>query len=292
MSLTPLDKKTARLAFNRAAAAYDQHAILEQEMESRLLERIGYLRHPPERVLDIGCGTGSASRTLKTQFEDATIISLDWSKAMLEVAGSGQPSLAGRVCADMHSLPLAARSIDLVFSNLTLQWCVDLPAVFQEFRRVMSAGAMLVFNCYGPDTLRELKQAWRSVDDYPHVHDFPDMHDIGDGLMAAGFAEPVMDIERLTMDYPDVMSLLRDLQGTGSRNAASHRFKGLTGRGRLKQMQQAYEDFSQNGRYPASYEITFGATFAPEEGQPVRSPDGDIATFSVEALRSQGKVKG
>ena len=146
---------------------------------------------------------------------------------------------------------------------------------------------MLVFSCYGPDTLYELKQAWRAVDDLPHVNDFPDMHDIGDELMSVGFREPVMDVERLTVEYSDVMALMRDLKGSGAHNVATQRLRGLTGKAHFRGMLQAYEQFSYDGRYPASYEVTFGAAFAPAEGQPVRTPDGDVATFSVDALRSR-----
>lgn len=287
MSLTPLDKTAIRQSFERAAPGYDRHAILEREIESRLLERVAFLRNEPGLVIDVGCGTGSASAALATQFEKANIIALDWAPAMLrQVAG-----MAGKnpwlLCADMHSLPLAARSVDLVFSNLALQWSNDLPTVFHEFRRIMKPEAMLVFTCYGPDTLHELKQAWRVIDNLQHVNDFPDMHDIGDGLMAAGFREPVMDAERLTLEYRDVLTLMREIKGSGAHNVASQRFRGLTPASRLQGMQQAYEQFRHNERYPASYEVIYGAAFAPAEGQPVRFAAGDIATFSVDALRSR-----
>jgi len=290
LSLTPLDRKAVRRAFERAAPGYDRYAVLEQEVESRLLERVGFFRYQPDRVLDLGCGTGSASRALGAQFEDAQVIALDWSPAMLAMSGSSEGVNPSKVCADMHAIPLAAASMDLVFSNLALQWSVDLPAVFTEFRRVMKPGGMLVFTCYGPDTLSELRQAWQAVDDFPHVHDFPDMHDIGDMLLATGFSEPVMDVERLTLEYRDVMSLLRELKGSGAQNAATLRFRALTGRSRLLKMQQKYEQFRCNDRYPASYEIIFGASFAPAEGQPVRSPEGEIATFSIDALRSRSNA--
>ncbi len=285
MSLTPLDKNAIRQSFERAAPGYDQHAVLEREIESRLLERVGFLRVEPSLVVDIGCGTGSASKGLATQFKRANIIALDWSLAMLHQAGAGVGTPPWLLCADMHSLPLAAGSVDLVFSNLALQWSCDLPAVMHEFRRIMRPEAMLVFTCYGPDTLYELKQAWQTIDELPHVNDFPDMHDIGDGLIAAGFREPVMDVERLTLEYPDVLALMRELKGSGAHNVAAHRFRGLTGKSRLQEMQQAYEQFRRNDRYPASYEVIYGAAFAPAEGQPVRTPDGEIATFSVDALR-------
>jgi malonyl-CoA O-methyltransferase len=189
----------------------------------------------------------------------------------------------------MHTLPLASRSVDLVFSNLALSWGDDLPAVFREFRRIMKPDAMLVFTCFGPDTLHELKQAWRTVDDRPHVNDQPDMHNIGDELLLAGFREPVMDAERLTLEYPDVMSLMRELKGTGAQNVASQRLRGLTGKACLGRMLQAYEQFRRNDRYPASYEVVYGTAFAPAEGQPVKTPEGDVATFSIDALRTRSK---
>jgi malonyl-CoA O-methyltransferase len=298
MSLTQLDKNAIRQSFNRAASSYDHYAVLQREVESRLLERIEFQRLEPAVILDLGCGTGSASRTLATQFQQASVIALDWAPAMLAKvrakasAESMSMNIPARLCADMHSLPLAPRSVDLVFSSLALQWSYDLPAIFREFRRIMKPDAMLVFTCFGPDTLYELKQAWRAVDDLPHVNDYPDMHDIGDELLAAGYREPVMDAERLTLEYPDVMSLMRELKGMGAHNVATQRLHGLTGKTRLKGMLQAYEQFRRDDRYPASYEVIYGTAFAPAEGQPVKTPDGDVATFSIEALRSRSKTRG
>lgn len=293
MSLTPLDKNAISLSFDRAASSYDHHAVLQREIESRLLERIEFRRIEPRMILDLGCGTGSASHTLATRFKQAIVIALDWAPAMLAKVGAGaETDPDGELfplCADMHVLPLAASSADLIFSNLALQWSYDLPAIFREFRRIMKADAMLVFSCFGPDTLNELKQAWRAVDKLPHVNDYPDMHDIGDEMLAAGFREPVMDAERLTLEYPDVMSLMRELKGLGEHNVASQRFRGLTGKDRLKAMLEAYEQFRCNERYPASFEVIYGVAFAPAEGQPVKTPDGDVATFSVDALRSSSK---
>jgi len=285
VSLTPLDKNAIRRSFDRAAPDYDRHAVLEREIESRLLERVEYLQDEPALVVDVGCGTGSASKLLAAQYEAANVIALDWSTAMLKQVVKTDGAKPWLLSSDMHALPLAARSADLIFSNLVLQWSYDLSAVFNEFRRIMKPGAMLLFSCYGPDTLYELKQAWRDVDERQHVNDFPDMHDIGDELMAVGFREPVMDVERLTLEYPDVMALMRELKGSGAHNVAAQRFRGLTGRLSMQGMQQAYEQFRQKGRYPASYEVIYGAAFAPAEGQPVRTPEGDVATFSIDALK-------
>lgn len=295
MSLTPLDKDAIRVSFERAASSYDQHAVLQREIGSRLLERIEFIRYTPATILDLGCGTGAGSRELAEQFPQAAVIALDWAPAMLrKAAGPDRQSVTGLnpVCADMHALPLAARSTDLVFSNLALQWSYDLPAVFGGFRRIMKENAMLVFTCFGPDTLYELKQAWRAVDDLPHVNDYPDMHDIGDELLAAGFREPVMDTERLTLEYPDVMSLMRELKGLGAHNVASRRLHGLTGKSSLGKMLKSYEPFRREDRYPASFEIIYGTAFAPLDGQPVKTAEGDVATFSIDALRKRsGKPK-
>ena len=294
MSLTPLDRNANRLSFNRAANSYDHHAVLQREVESRLLERIEFQRIEPALILDLGCGTGSASHSLATRFQQATVIALDWAFEMLAKVGSeaSPGSCISRLCADMHALPLASRSVDLIFSNLALQWAYDLPAIFCEFRRIMKPGAMLVFTCYGPDTLYELKQAWRAVDDLPHVNDHPDMHDIGDELMSAGFKEPVMDAERLTLEYPDVLSLMRELKGLGAHNVAQQRQQGLTGKSHIRAMYNAYEQFCRGDRYPASFEVIYGAAFAPAEGQPVKTAQGDVATFSVDALLLKSRNHG
>lgn len=291
MSLTQLDVVAIRRSFERAAATYDQHAVLQREVESRLLERVEFHRYPPGLILDLGCGTGSASHALAAQFQAADVIALDWSPAMLSQVKRGASGKAGanpwRLCADMHALPLATRSVDLVFSNLALQWSYNLPDVLLEFRRIMKPGALLVFTCFGPDTLYELKQAWRAVDDLPHVNDHPDMHAIGDEMLAAGFQEPVMDVERLTLQYQQVMALLRELKGIGAHNVASRRAQGLTGRASMQAMLQAYEQFRHNDCYPASYEIIYGTAFAPQPGQPLRTPSGDIVTFSIDEMRSR-----
>lgn len=298
MSLTPLDKAAIRSSFDRAASTYDDSAVLQREIESRLLERIEFQRYEPRTILDLGCGTGSASRVIAGRYSRANVVALDWAPAMLgridpgpEGGGQAAENL-NPLCADMHALPLAARSVDLVFSNLALQWSYDLPAVFREFRRIMKADAMLVFTSFGPDTLYELKQAWRSVDELPHVNDHPDMHDVGDELLAAGFREPVMDAERLTLEYADVMSLMRELKAIGAHNVARNRRHGLTGKASLKEMLNSYEAFKRGDRYPASYEVIYGTAFAPAEGQPVKTPGGDVATFSIDALRSGSKNRG
>jgi malonyl-CoA O-methyltransferase len=292
--LTKLDSDTVKRSFDRVAADYDDHAVLQKEVESRLLERLIFTRNPPSTVLDLGCGTGRGSVALHQAFRGAQVISLDWSTGMLKRLSSRceTPPAPFPVCADFGSLPLPAASIDLIFSSLALQWCFDLGAALSELRRVLRPDGLFLFTTLGPDTLHELRDAWGQVDRLPHVYEFQDMHEVGDALVAAGFAEPVMDVEYITLKYPDVRSLLCGLKNIGASNAARARANGLTGKGQWRTMVESYERYRNDDRYPATWEVVYGTAFGPAEGQPVHTPDGDVASFSIETLRSNTRRKG
>jgi malonyl-CoA O-methyltransferase len=160
---------------------------------------------------------------------------------------------------------------DLLFSNLMLQWCADLDAVFREVHRVLRPGGLLVFTTVGPDTLRELRQAWSS-DACVHVHRFIDMHDLGDALMRTGFAEPVMETERLTVTYPDFASLQRELQATGSSNLAAGRRRNLGGRGVLRTARERYEALRRESVLPLTVEVVYGHAWAANREPATAAP--------------------
>jgi len=266
-----IERAAVRRSFDRAAAGYDESAVLQAEVRAQLLGRLDYVSLEPSVVLDVGCGTGHSSRALKDRYPRAQVLALDLSEGMLREARQRQSwrRKFARVCGDAARLPLAGGSVDLVFSNLTLQWCTDLDAAFAEFRRVLRPRGLLNFTTFGPDTLFELREAWARADGHRHVSDFADMHDLGNGLLAAGLAEPVMDIERFTLTYPDVFGLMRDLKAIGAHNAAASRQRGLTGRARLAAMQSAYEVRRRDGVLPATYEVVFGQAWGPT-GEPRR----------------------
>jgi malonyl-CoA O-methyltransferase len=262
-----IDKRRARRAFERAADGYDAVAVLQREMTDRLLERLDYVRLQPRRVLDLGCGTGYAVDALYRRYRGAQVTALDFALPMLLKARrrGGWLRRPLCVCADAERLPLADGAADLVVSNATLQWFNDPAEAFAECLRVLSPGGLFMFATFGPDTLKELRSAWSSVDGDTHISPFPDMHDLGDALVRARFADPVMDAERLTLTYTRLADLMTDLKGLGARNATAGRPRGLTGPRRLAAVEQAYEAHRRDGRLPASYEVVYGHAWAPAQ---------------------------
>ncbi len=287
-----LDKRRVRAAFDAAAARYDEVAALQREVGARLLERLELIRLEPAVVVDLGCGTGLATRALMDRYTRARVHGLDLAPAMLAAARKRAPWLRKLqvICADIEALPLADASVDLLFSNLCFQWAGDLERLFAECRRVLKPGGLLLFSTLGPDTLRELRQAWRAVDGYNHVNAFIDMHDVGDALVRARLADPVMDVERLTLTYREVDALMRELKALGAHNVSAGRARGLTGKGRLRALRAAYEGFRRDGVLPASYEVVYGHAWAPLPGE--RKPHGPhgepgIATFPLAGLKKR-----
>jgi malonyl-CoA O-methyltransferase len=260
-----LEDNAVRKSFDAASRTYDRAAVLQTEVRSRLLERLQIVKLDPEVILDLGAGTGHASRTLKNMFPKAQVIALDIALGMLVEARHQRGILRrfNRIAADGRKLPLKAQSVDLVFSNLMVQWCDPPDAVFAEVQRVLKPHGLFTFTTLGPDTLKELRAAWAEVDEHTHVNRFTDMHDVGDALMRARFAEPVLDVEPFTLTYADVYGLMRELKAIGAHNATRGRRPGLTGRRALDKMLAAYETFRDDGKLPATYEVVYGHAWGP-----------------------------
>lgn len=283
-----VDKSRVRAAFERAAARYDEAAVLQHEVGNRLLERLDLVRLQPERILDLGCGTGRCTVGLAKRYRKARVVAVDLAVAMLRAARAraGWFSRTRYLGADAESLPLADGSVDMIFSNLTLQWCVDLDTAFAEMRRVLRPGGLLMFTSFGPDTLNELRAAWAHADGFNHVNRFLDMHDIGDALMRAGLAEPVMDVEHLTVTYPNVLGLMHDLKTIGAHNATAGRPRGLTGRAQLRAMEQGYERFRRtDGVLPATYEVVYGHAWGARPSRRRATGAGETAVVSLGGLQ-------
>jgi malonyl-CoA O-methyltransferase len=264
-----IDVAAARRRFQRSAATYGEASVLAREVERRMHERLQYIRHAPGRVLDAGCGPGEGLGLLRKRFPEADLVGLDIAPAMAQTARRAR-TLAARarqlfrgagcshVCADVAHLPLASGSIGMLWSNLALAWAADARTALAEFGRVLEPQGLLMFSTYGPDTLKELRSAFGKVDGYAHVHRFIDMHDLGDMLTAAGFADPVMDMEFLTLSYTDVAALARDLRLSGQSNVHPARRHGLMAPAAWSGMEAAYELLRLEGRLPATFEIVYG----------------------------------
>jgi len=270
--LPRLDRAQVRRAFDRAATRYDEVAVLQAQVRDRLLERLDLIKLKPSIVLDLGCGTAHAAEALARRYRRSRVLAIDLAEGMLHVARRRYRFRRpfALACADLHSLPLPSASVDLVYCNLVVQWCDDLDAALAELRRVLKPNGLLTFTTFGPDTLRELRAAWSAVDASVHVHDFLDMHDIGDAIVRAGFAEPVLDVEMYTLTYENSRGVLRDLKAIGAHNASAERTRGLTGRGRFAAFEAAYEQFRHDGKVPATYEVVYAQAWGPTAPPPVR----------------------
>ncbi|HYK25776.1 MAG TPA: malonyl-ACP O-methyltransferase BioC [Steroidobacteraceae bacterium] len=273
-----LDRADVRRSFERASASYDSAAVLQGRVRTELLDRLRWIKLEPVRVLDLGSGTGEGARQLKRRYPRALTLALDIAPGMLREARRRSRPFRRfeRVCGDAYRLPLADASLDLVFGNLLLQWCDAPDAVLAEIRRVLRPGGFFSFSTFGPDTLSELRTAWAAADDASHVNAFLDMHDVGDALTRAQFAEPVLDVERFTLSYGDVLALMRDLKAIGAHNVTSGRHRGLTGRGKWRVMTAEYETFRRDDRLPATYEVIYGAAWRGEAS--ATSGSGEIGS--------------
>ncbi len=275
-----------RRSFDRASATYDAVAVLQTEVRQQLLQRLELTALAPRIIVDAGAATGHASRALSIRYPRARVLSVDSALGMLKAARAQQSwrRRFDRIGADAEALPLPDGSVDLIFSNLLLPWC-DPDRLFGEFRRVLAPRGLLTCSGFGPDTLRELRAAWGAVDQDRHVHRFIDMHDLGDGLVRAGFAAPVLDVERYTLQYDDVGALRRDLKRLGYGNFMAGRPRGLTGKGKLARLQSAYEAARDQGRLPATYEVVFAQAWAPAAAAP--GPAGGATSIALGDLRRQ-----
>ncbi|CTP89899.1 malonyl-[acyl-carrier protein] O-methyltransferase BioC [Xanthomonas translucens pv. arrhenatheri] len=289
MDSSLFDAQHIRRAFSRAAASYDAAAALQHEVEKRLLESLDYLgERVPQVVLDVGCGPAHAAATMKKRWPRAQVIALDQALPMLQQAKrqAGWWKPFGRVCADARALPLAEHSVDVIFSNLCLQWVEDLPAVFAGFRRVLKPGGLLLCSSFGPDTLVELREAFAQADrEAPHVSRFAPIAQFGDALMLSGFRDPVLDRDLFTLTYPDLAALMRELRAIGATNALHARRHTLTGRGRFAAAGAAYEPLrNADGTLPSSWEVIYAHAWAPPPGAPIREGGSEIAAVPVSAI--------
>ncbi|AFJ02464.1 Biotin synthesis protein bioC [Methylophaga frappieri] len=278
------DKKRVAQSFSAAARSYDDVAVLQRQTADELLDRLGLLRIQPQQIIDLGAGTGRNLPLLKKRYPKADLLAVDIAPQMLVQAQQRMQTGWRRfvpdkrlayLVADAESLPLKANSVDLIFANLSFQWC-DLTKVFAECQRLLRPEGVLMFTTLGPDTLIELRQSWAAVDALPHVNQFLDMHDVAQAMQDSGLQDAVLDVDRHQLGYPDARKMMRDLKLLGARNQLPGRRRGLTGRHRLQAMLAASEQFRlADGQLPATYEVIYGHAFSVDRYQSVAA-DGSV----------------
>lgn len=275
-----VDRQHVGRRFARVAATYGEGDFFAREVDRRMQERLDFVKVEPKRILDLGCSRGGSFPGLSVRYPEAQLIGLDVAPAMLSAGrvpragwqrwlGIGKNSEPLRLAADAANLPLKSRSTAIVWSNLLLHWLDDPIPALAEAHRVLEVGGLLMFSTLGPDTLKELRSAF--ADGYAHTQRFADMHDLGDMLVGCGFADPVMDMEVITLTYDDVDAMFAELRAAGSSCAMKARRHGMTGRKSWASGKAAYEAMRKDGRLPATFEVIYGHAWKAE---PKRTPDG------------------
>jgi len=284
--------KAVARSFGAAIRSYDGAALLQAQVREELLSRLALLRQPPRAVLDLGAGTGLGASALKRAFPRATVTATDISASMLEQARRHSRFWRPIRCieADARALPVESASIDLVFTNLMLQWIDPLDDALREIRRVLRPGGLLLASSFGPLTLQELRAAWGEADAGVHVNQFIDMHDFGSALQRAGFSEPVLDVDRHLRHYADAATLMREIKAIGAHNIHAERRRGLTGRAAFQRMNAAYESLREPRGLPATWQVVYAVAWAPEQLPGVEPPPGEFH-IGLEQLRGTLKKR-
>jgi malonyl-CoA O-methyltransferase len=279
----PIDLRTVRRLFSDPARIRESD-FLRREIAQRMHERLLLIKLQPKDVLDLGCGEGADLAGLQSRYPQSRIIGIDASSALLdearrhrEQAMSSMQRLFSRwlpgkggagdavhmICGDFARLALQTGSADLIWSNLALHWHPQPDLVFSEWRRVLRIDGLLMFSCFGPDTFREVRDAFAEVDDAAHAFSFVDMHDFGDMLVNAGFSTPVMDMEKITVTYDSGAKLLADVRAWGG-NPLLTRRRGLLGRSAYARMLEVLEGRrNAEGKIPLTFEVVYGHAFRP-----------------------------
>ena len=258
----PANLSLRRRVRNRSAARHNDVSFFSDEIAGRMFERLDYIKLEPRVILDLHCGLGSSSTVLAKRFPEALVIPLDPAIGLLRTHAGPKKLFtwfgksSARVCSEAHTLPIAAKSADLVWSNL-FALSYDAPTIIRELKRVLKPGGLLMLSTLGPDTLKELRAAFLQADTLTHIQPQVDMHDLGDMLAHEGFVTPVVDMEMVTLTYPNLGTLAHDLRAAGATNLEPARRETLTGKIRWAAVEGAYEAMRHDGRLPVTFEIIY-----------------------------------
>lgn len=250
-----VDKRAIATAFSRAAQSYDAAAAFQRRCGERLLGHLSGWQPSGLPAIDVGCGTGYFSRRLRAL--GYTVTALDLAPGMLSQART-LDSADNYLLADMEHLPLADASVDLCFSNLAIQWCSSLPAALAELYRVLRPKGHLLFTTLAQPSLGELAQAWQSIDGQSHVNPFLSQAEIAKAC--APYPHQLTSLQDSEM-YPDILAVMHSLKAIGATHLHQGRSQGLTSKGHIQRLANAYP--RQQQAFPLSYYVVIGVIEKP-----------------------------
>ena len=258
-------KKRIRESFNRRADTYDNYAIIQKEVAGRIFDRLSGIKIQPKSILDLGCGTGSLTQKISALYPDAKIIPLDFSEEMLRICRS-KVNKANPICADIENIPINESCFDLIISSLTFHWATDLYSIFLKIHELLKNDGCFLFSSIGPDTLFELRGALSKIDKQERVNRFIDMHHYGDALLKIGFSDPVVDNEKIIVEYRSFSDVLKSLKKIGANTVEKISKKRLS-KNDFKTAQDAY-NIDENSNYPVTYEVLYGLAWKKTPSNP------------------------
>ena len=268
---------------------------LHREVARRLAEHLDPIRLQPARVLDWWAGPGGGAAALRERYPAATIVAVE-PDARWAARATGKPAKRWWQTAASRRAETALAGDDdaslapsqLVWANMVLHAVVDPPALFSRWHGLLDVGGVLAFSCLGPATLAELRGLYAERGWPAPTPGFVDMHDLGDMMVAAGFAEPVLDQETVALTWPDAEAALRELRQIGG-NAAPDRFASARGKSWRRQLVDALGSRAgPDGRISLSVEIAYGHGFKPAP----RPRKGEPVAVSLDAMREMVREPG
>jgi len=255
-----IEKKRIARSFSQAAASYDAYASLQRKVADALLAELAK-DTSVQRVMDLGSGTGYCTKELHKLYPNAEIINLDIAEAMLEFASKRHKDSGFNeksVCADAEALPFMANTFDIIISSLSVQWCQNYFVLFSELKRVLKPRGKFHISTFGPETLKEVTQAWRQVDSFVHVNRFGTDSFLLKEINKNDFTKTKIVIDTMLTYYQSFEMLARELKSIGARNMNNGQGRGLNGREKLLRLKQAFELNHDKARgIPVTYQVYY-----------------------------------
>lgn len=293
----PGPQPSAVQAYLRRAEQAPQAPWLHGEVARRMAGRLAVVRARPVRIIDWWAAAGGAGAALRAQYPQALVEAVEPTDPLLQrsrLAARGpwwspRRLLTASVAGRREDEPLPEAAAQLLWANMMLHWSADPAATLARWHTALAVEGFVMFSCFGPDTLRELRALYRRLGEPPPAHAFIDMHDLGDAMVHAGFADPVMDMERITLTWADAPSALAELRTLGG-NASAQRHPGLrTPRWRARLLASLETELAgPDGRLHLTFEIVYGHAFKPMPRVRVQAQ----TRISAETLRTMARGRG